>query len=364
MLTDAELLAMIKKKVDTLMERIDPQKCEEPLGITENGRYTQRMETFLQPGWTYSFFYGMIAYMYEHFKDKRYVDYINAAKGVYKTFLYDNDNEIGHDTGFLYSLYAVAAYKITGDKEYRAFAVRAADEVAKRYRVECGHIQAFGDLRKRGTNDDISMMIADDCMNMCLLMWAYGETGHSFYREVYERHLQTAMTYLIRDDFTTRHAYIFDAKNGRPIGEENYCGYCVGSHWARGSTWIIYGLTKAMEKTNESIRYENAREGVAAKYFARCAEAMVPPWDFDLPSEAKVRYDDTSAAAIAASALFDTRRDVAEKTIEVLCEQYLAPPGEEGILLYGSQSCLWGDYFFTELVMKHAHNGKVIDFWI
>lgn len=376
MINYTEILSTVRKKLDAMMEAVNPEEPLEPDGISKNGRYTANLSSFYRPGWTYSFYLGMIALMYLHTKEERYIDYLRGAKKTYTFFLWGNREELGHDCGFLYSLYAVAMYKLTGEEEYKALALKAADELGKRYQFEARHMQAFYDMRIRGITDETSQLIADDMMNMCLLIWAYRETGHSFYRSVFTNHIETAVHYLIRGDYSVRHAYHFDVRTGRPLGEANICGYAVGSHWARGTAWMIYGLTKALQYSGSSERYLSPLEGVSEKYLRLTEQTAVPVWDFRLPKE-EYRAQDSSAAAICASAFAEFGKigvnerlakkaaASADRAIGELCSKHLALPDAECILKYrGSEGCLWGDYFFTELLMKKAYGDRLIDFWI
>ena len=113
-------------------------------------------------------------------------------------------------------------------------------------------------------------------------------------------------------------------------------------------------------------------------FLARCPEGLVPPWDFDVP-DGPDRIDDSSAAAIAASGLWDLAalaasgdpagagryRDAALTILDSLCsDRYLAwsTPGWEGVLKHGvyhfhkrlgvDESVMWGDFFFLEAVDK------------
>ena len=371
-------VAFIREKTDGMMARLDPHRPLMPRPISKDGKYTDHMETLLQPGWTYSFFLATVAYMYICFKEEKYLEFLKACKGPYTDYLFHNDAEIGHDTGFLYSLYAVAMCKLTGEDAYRQLALKAADEVAKRIRLKPGHIQAFFDLRRRGVQDEVSLMIVDDMMNMHLLMWAYKETGHSFYRDVYETHIATAVRNLIRSDYSVCHAYHFDVRTGMPVCEMNYCGFTVGSHWARGTAWMIYGLTKALAFTGDRERYLPPLAGVAAKYLECLEGGVIPVWDFRLPADAENRCRDTSAAAIVASAFLElpglgVEGCVFEKayayaaavTAELCGGGWLAGKGDEYILNYGNnEGSAWGDYFFTELVMKQQLKEQFVDFWI
>lgn len=372
-----EVLTEIRRKIDILTELVDSSGEFEPRGISAGGKYTAEYSCFYQPGWTYSFLMGMVGYLYWYTHEEKYLRFLEKAKTAYTRFLWGNTAEIGHDSGFLYSLYAVMMYRLTGENVYRELALKAADEVGKRYQFEARHVQSFYDMRLRGITDSVSMLIADDMMNQCLLMWAYGETGHSFYRSVFTNHIQTTVNYLIRDDFSVRHAYHFETKTGKPIGETNICGYAVGSHWSRGTAWIIYGLTKALRFTGEKEKYLALLEGITQKFLQELGNDAVPKWDFRIPGNEPVWYD-SSAAAICASAfsefgligvsekLSERCAKKAEQIFSALAEApFFGTPEKEYLLCYqNGEGCLWGDYFFCELTMKLLHGKETIDFWI
>ena len=129
--------------------------------------------------------------------------------------------------------------------------------------------------------------------------------------------------------------------------------------------------------TNDPADLEVARRN-AEHYLARCPASLVPPWDFDVPSGPE-RIDDSSAAAIAASGLWDLAglMDAADPSLassyraatltilDSLCtDRYLAwnQPAWEGVLKHGvyhyhkelgvDESVMWGDFFFLEAVDK------------
>ena len=45
-------VAFIREKTDGMMARLDPRRPLMPRPISKDGKYTDHMETFLQPGWT------------------------------------------------------------------------------------------------------------------------------------------------------------------------------------------------------------------------------------------------------------------------------------------------------------------------
>jgi len=114
----------------------------------------------------------------------------------------------------------------------------------------------------------------------------------------------------------------------------------------------------------------------ADHFIDRCPEGLVPPWDFDV-TEGPNRIDDSSAAAIAASGLFNLAKltkstakaeryqNAALTILDTLCtDRYVAwsTPGWQGVLKHGvyhfhkklgvDESVMWGEYFFLEAVAK------------
>ena len=164
---------------------------------------------------------------------------------------------------------------------------------------------------------------------------------------------------------------------GKPVCEMNYCGNEIGSYWSRGTAWMIYGLTKVLQYSGDRERYLSPLEGVSAKYLAYTSDYAVPLWDFRLPEGEKILYD-SSAAAIAGSAFMEfdalgVKPEIAAQAIQTTDraiallrgETYFGSDDVEYILKYqNEEGALWGDYFFTELIMKKLYGNRLVDFWI
>lgn len=74
-----------------------------------------------------------------------------------------------------------------------------------------------------------------DCLNnLPLLYWASDVTGDSKYREIADKHINTAVSNVIRDDYSTWHTFFFDMETGAPHHGATCQGYRDGSAWARG----------------------------------------------------------------------------------------------------------------------------------
>ncbi len=379
------LLKKIKPKADRLMERISADSDSVLNTFEENGKYRVLKLSETPYEWVRSFFTGIVTHLYVHCKDEKYAEFLESKMQSYTDYIYSHLDEISHDTGFLYSLYAVAYYKATGNENARNLALKAADELSKRHHYESGIIQAFCRVREKRP-----MTIIDDMMNLALIMWAGKETGHMYYEKIYTSHIQTTINDFMRDDYTFRHAFSYDYATGKPLGERNYCGYACGSTWARGQMWALYGFVNALDCTLNGEQYVPVITGILNRLSILLPEDGIPNWDLMLHGKNVIK--DTSAALIFACAVkklqllnknhpeIDPNGDlqfsgavktyeIADRVLETIVEKYLAPEQYDNIVT-GAQcgsdnkGCLWGDYFFTELVMRKLYGDKFTDFWI
>ena len=147
------------------------------------------------------------------------------------------------------------AYRLTGDARMKALSVRAAEVLAHRFVTSGGYIRAWGrmddsipayiDDQLRKDNffaNSRGLAIIDCMMNIPLLFWAGQETQDPFFTQVAVAHADTTLRHFIRPDGSVCHAWRFDPDTGESVGEFNDCGYSVGSHWARGTAWAVYGF--------------------------------------------------------------------------------------------------------------------------
>src|SRR6185295_18491501 len=86
-------------------------------------------------------------------------------------------------------------------------------------------------------------------MNLPLLYWASAESGDKKFYLAAVRQADHTLRYFIRPDDSVFHAYNFDLKTGKPLGGDNFCGFSVDSHWARGTGWAIYGFALSYRYT-------------------------------------------------------------------------------------------------------------------
>lgn len=328
--------------------------------------------------WVTSMITGMAPIVYQTNGDKSVLEWCEQFYDEYCEKVFRPYTYTIHDLGFLYLPYSAHLYQLTGDTKHRDTALRAADELAKRFNVRGHFIEAWDEMNMEERQ---GRLIIDTTMNLALLYWAWKETGHYFYREVADSHLETAIKILVRDDFSVAHGWIIDCKTGVPLREKNSCGFKEGSHWARGTAWLVYGLAIAYSYTKREDYWELA-ERVTEKYLSLLLQdTMVPVWDFRLPEDLPARtcinvakdyvpfwdehlpenrvYNvDSSAAAIMACAfqlMYSLKgkkkyRDYAEKTLDELANGFLNTDVTQTAMLtrsYGKDcSALYGDYYF------------------
>lgn len=392
-------LDIIAKKSLTTIKKAGYERLEYP--TSDDGNYFDIDKKNTKPlkhifSWMQSFFCGIAGISYAITKNPEYIKWLYSSYEQYyeKVFVYGF--ETMHDLGFLYSPYAVLMYKLTGDNKMKELAVRAADELMKRFVPNGHYIRAWGrmdnvipdyvdeELAKNHffTQSD-GLAIVDCMMNLPLLFFASEVTKQPIYKNIAIEHLETTLKYFVRDDYSVCHAYRFDPKTGEALSVENFCGYNNDSHWARGTTWIMYGLVVAYKHTRNE-RYLDIYEKITQKFIDECASDGIPMWDFRLPEGQpafmrRAKWDvtdennkqyavDTSAAAIAVCSIqqyskFKTNKDFTKYkdiAITTLCEKYFNNNTEvcgiishtDGEMKYSA----FGDYYTAEALSTERYD--------
>ncbi|MBI5766532.1 MAG: glycoside hydrolase family 88 protein [Verrucomicrobia bacterium] len=353
--------------------------------FARDGDYFAHPEGFFDIGnWTSSFHTGMALQAFESTHDPEFVQLANRLGDSYRAKVTRARMDTMHDLGFLYSLYSVALHRLTGDVEHQRTGLLAADELAKRFSARGGYIRAWGRMDENDT-DYAGLAIIDCMMNLPLLFWAARETGSRFYSEIAVAHADTTQANFVRADDSVCHAFRFDLTTGAPLRPENYCGYAVDSHWARGTAWAIYGFALAFRHTGRTAYLDTAAR-LAKKFVALLDREIVPLWDFRLPAGSEpVR--DSSAAAIVVCGLDEVcahRPDTAlsaaaEKLLGRLCSAGYLDPNPEcpGVLRHAEVGAgpgvvpgtikaqdvytSWGDYYFMEALSRRLN--RTADWW-
>ncbi|HUP02831.1 MAG TPA: glycoside hydrolase family 88 protein [Bryobacteraceae bacterium] len=265
-----------------------------------------------------------------------------------------------HDLGFLFLPTYGRWHELTGDPEPQSVLIQAGHTLALRFREKGGYLRSF-------LAED--SLFIDIMMNVGLIFRAARATGDERLFDLALRHCLTTRRVLVRRDGSTAHEGIFDTATGEFLRQSTQQGYRADSCWSRGLAWALYGFGTAYLYTRDA-RFLGTAEACAEYYLAHCPADGVPSWDFDAPEESR-KLVDTSAAAIAASGLFqladltggsgkDRYADAARRILATLCRRYLAADDAawEGILKGGvyhlhkglgvNESVMWGEYFFVE----------------
>ncbi len=339
-----------------------------------DGNYSDWNEGFFEIGnWTTSFFTGMAALEFEVSGDLYFLKQLNRFKDLYKNKVNEYGMDTMHDLGFLYILYSKALYMLTGDPDHKNTAIKAAEELAKRYNVKGEYIRAWGRMDDH-KSDYEGLAIIDCMMNIPLLFWASHETGNSLFYDIAVKHADTTYKLFVREDYSVYHAYRFDSDSGKPKGGDNYCGYSINSHWARGTNWAIYGFALAYGYTNDS-KYLEISKKIADKYLECMGDNLIPIWDFRL-SEGSKTILDSSAASVSVCGFMEILKydkdnkklaNYSDKILNALCtDEYIdfnescagilkkAEVGD-GIGAAKNAYTSWGDYYLMEALAKKLH---------
>jgi len=335
-----------------------------------DGNYFDFTEGFYEIGnWTSSFFTGMALLAWRETEDEHFLNQALRLAPYYREKVFTRHLDTHHDLGFLYSLYSVLLYRLTGDKQHREVGLRAAEVLSWRFNEKGNFIRAWGRMDENDPAFPANMAIIDCLMNLPLLYWATNETGDRKYHDIAVRHADMVMKYFIRADDSLWHAYRFDLQTGNPIGPDNFCGRGVDSYWARGASWAIYGFALSYTYTRDQ-KYLEASLRLAKKFIAQLDQEVVPVWDFRLPADA-APVRDASAAMVAVCGFQElARHQVADLEIlkiknalldRVCREDYLDfNPECPGVLknAYGDRPAYssWGDYFLMEALDRELFN--------
>ncbi|WP_424321316.1 glycoside hydrolase family 88 protein [Lacticaseibacillus chiayiensis] len=321
--------------------------------------------------WTNGFWTGMLWLAYEYTGDHKYR--ILAEKNV-ASFTDRIDRKISvdhHDLGFLYSPSVVSAYRLTGNQLAKETGIKAADQLLTRFHEKSGFIQAWG---AKGAKDE-NRLIIDALLNIPLLYWATNVTGDSKYRQVADRHYQTALKTVFREDGSTFHTYFFDDA-GNPLRGATRQGYADDSDWARGQAWAIYGTALHYYDAHDVAAFDSFK-AVTNFFLNRLPGDDVPYWDL-IFQEGSDQSRDSSSAAIAVCGMHEMLKYLPESDpdkpvyraamhaqLKSLVQNYTTPvDGQtaEPLLLHGVYSWhsshgvdegnLWGDYFYMEALIR------------
>ena len=366
-----EIIAENREWIDDTFAKLDKKlsvtavKSRDKIPYTtKNGVHNSRTEGKDILWWTNGFWGGLMWLMYAGTGKECYKETAqNAEKIMDGAFRYMDS--LHHDVGFMWHIMSGAAYKLTGDKASRNRDLLAAMTLMSRYNVEGDYIRSWNGKENGGWT------IIDCMMNIPQLYWATDEIGDTRFKKIAMRYADMAMRDHVRADGSVNHIVVHDPDVPDTVLEtKGGQGYGVGSCWSRGAAWALYGFILSYIHTKEERYLDTAKK--VAHYFVTNVmnTGWLPLIDFRAPDE-PVYYDST-AGAIAACGLIEIAKNCPEfekniylsaaiKMLKAMEKEWCDwSETEDSILQMGSERygggmhmpIIYGDYFFTEAVLK------------
>jgi unsaturated chondroitin disaccharide hydrolase len=320
--------------------------------------------------WTNGFWGGMMWLMHHETGLDKYKEIAGISEEKLD-LCFQKFYGLHHDVGFMWLPTSVANYRVTGNPESRKRALHAANLLAGRFNLAGGFIRAWNDLEEGDTR---GWAIIDCMLNIPLLYWASVETGDPRFKQIAMKHADTSMDAFVRPDGSVNHIVEFDPFNGGVVKTYGGQGYEEGSSWTRGQTWALYGFMMSYIHTGKDEYLQTAKR-VAHYIMANIPDSGVIPVDFRQPAEP--RWEDDTAAAIAACALIEIAKVVGDfekdlylnaaiKLLRTLDESRSDwTKATDAILLNGTgayhskshhHAIIYGDYYFMEAIFKLKGN--------
>lgn len=280
----------------------------------------------------------------------------------------------GHDVGFIYVPSCVAAYKLTGNEEAKKIALDALEfYYDNAYSKEGRFIIRSG---KRGWNSPHGCRtMMDSMMNASFIFWGGVETNNPELTKAARDHTKTTETYLIREDGSSFHHFMFDPATAGPVRGLTLQGNSDDSCWSRGHSWGVYGFPIAYSYCKEDFQRE-VHKDITYYMLNHLPDDLIPYWDYDFTSGDHPR--DTSAGAIAVCGMLEMCKylpndaeqkpifeSAAAQMLEAIIDGYTGDIGVEydGLIHHvthakpqgqGIDECaVYGDYFYLEALIRY-----------
>lgn len=338
-----------------------------------NSTSTGAWQTVDGASWVSGFLPGEMWQIYQH--DPRKTMRLSATAW---TRSLSDQTALPDDMGFRIATAYLPMYAASKDANDRAVLLAAADAKMGQWNATVGMFRSSGgSFLAAAPQGDFAVLI-DNAMDMNLLYWAAKQTGNSLYATRATAHLLKLAENYIRADGSTGQWGYYSSATGAFIGLAKKQGLSETSAWSRGQAWAMYAYTDAYAQTKNPAFLAAARK-VTDYYRAHMPTDGVPYWDFAAPAAGSSLYRDTSAAAIAASALTQlatiepdaTRAATARATAgtiltSLLSANYFAEGStSHGLLLHGAyyvprknplpdSSLIFGDYYLTEAMNRYT----------
>ncbi|MCK0473666.1 glycoside hydrolase family 88 protein [Halalkalibacter sp. APA_J-10(15)] len=315
--------------------------------------------------WTNGFWPGLLWIIYREERNEKLKRYAIECEEKLDEALHQFVG-LHHDVGFMWQPSAVMNYKLHGHERSKTRGLIAANMLAGRFNSVGNYIRSWDLEGSEGWS------IIDTLMNLNILYWASNETGDPRYKQIAEKHANTALEHFVRDDGSAYHIVNFDPYTGKRKNTLGGQGYAPESSWARGCAWAVYGMALSYMHTGDERYLDSAKK--SAHYFLfHTNEDFIPNWDFQAPLEEAQVLDTTAASCTACGLLEIARyvdsieakryRNTAANILRSLYENYGAwDEEEEGLIKMGTANkpkdfgvnvpIIYGDYFFVEGLLR------------
>jgi hypothetical protein len=337
-----------------------------PRSTQINGRWNQVPAN----QWTSGFFAGSLWYAYQLTRSPEWRQLAERwTVGLEK----DKDITSTHDLGFMVYNSFGHAFLLTGNSHDSAVVIDAARSLMTRFNPKVGLIKSWDTENvSDGRKGWKYPVIIDNLMNLQLIYWAAAHGGDTAWTANATTHAMLTMMAQVRPDGSVAHVALWDP--GAPHLERitTWQGYNDSSAWSRGQAWAIHGFASAFARTQQRALLEGAEKS-ADFFIANLTADAVPYWDFRVPDKSKAERD-ASAAAIAASGLYDLARwvpepsssrysDAADRILSSLSTSYLTEGSNNAAILkhaVGSKpqnsevdvGLVYADYYFIEALLR------------
>lgn len=341
---------------------------------TINGVFDDRSGSCDIAWWTNGFWGGIMWQLFSVTGDEIYKNAAIELEEKLDSVLM-NANGLDHDNGFKWLPTAVAHYRLDQNPKSYNRAMLAAENLSGRFNLAGNFIRAWNDW---GEEDHRGWAIIDCMMNLPLLYWASDMTGDPRFQQIAAAHAKRAQNCFVREDGSVSHIVEFNPFTGEMVKSHGGQGYGTGSSWTRGQSWGLYGFILSYIHTGDNNFLDTA-ERIADYFISNIPETGLIPVDFRQPADCT--WEDSSAAAIAASGLIELSRhtqgqvsqryqNAAMMLLKALDQNRCSWKKEEDHILekctaaYHDRehefSIIYGDYYFIEAVFKLSDKGIFI----
>ncbi|MEL7222996.1 MAG: glycoside hydrolase family 88 protein [Bacteroidota bacterium] len=303
-MNEKDRLTLLSEQMLTYLPQIVVDSMSIPRTVEEG-----KLKGTRSKSWTSGFFPGILWQLYDHSQAPE----LKAAAETWQSFVEkEKMDSTTHDLGFKVFCSFGQAWRITEEDAYKEVFLKAAETLSTRYNTQVGAIRSWDHHEHLWSFP----VIIDNMMNLEMLYEATRLTGDSSFYKIATQHAETTLKNHFRADNSSYHVVSYDPLTGEVEKKNTHQGLNHESAWSRGQAWGLYGYTVAYRYTKKPAFLAQAQK-IADFIFTHpnLPDDLIPYWDFDAPNIPNEPRD-VSAAAIAASGLFELSKYVPTKATQ------------------------------------------------